>query len=139
MAAEIELTFGKVQARLECGFDRTGANLFLVEGSHGTLIVQPPFIAARQVLEMRGPPAKLFASMSGSSKAARAFAKLARTVPLPGVRRHSFDFPGYGLQFEIAAATQAIAEGRTGTLLAPLAESLETLRIIEHVRSNAAR
>lgn len=135
MAAEIELTFGACRASLSCALDRNGSNLFVIEGARGTLMIQPPFIAARQVVEAGGTAAKLFANLSGRPSAARILAKLARTVPLPGLRRHLFDFAGHGLQFEIDAATRAIATGETGVPLAPVADAVETLRIIERVRS----
>lgn len=133
MSAEITLSFGEAEAHLACGFDRDGANLFVVEGSKGSLILQPPFIGARMVVEAKASPARLLAEMEGSSALARAARKLVRTAPLPGLRRHGFDFQGYGLHFEIAAAATAIAAGATGHPLAPPSDSVETLRIVEQV------
>lgn len=136
MAADIELTFGTARARLHCALDYQGANLFLIEGTRGSLILQPPFIAARRVTKAPAMAGRFLAGMPGGSGARRAMAKLCRLSPsLPGLRHHLFDFPGYGLQFEIGAATHAISQGHTQLPLMPMADTVETLRIIEHVRS----
>lgn len=134
VAADIRLTFGETEAHLACGFDRLGANLFLVEGEQSALILQPPFIGARMVVEAHRGLSALAASSVGTSILARAMRKATRMVPLPGVQRHSFDFAGYGLQFEIAEATRAIAAGQTQSPLVPLSDSVETLDIIEQIR-----
>lgn len=132
--ADIALGFGSVRAQLSCSFDRAGANQFLIEGTRGVLILQPPFIGARQVLEARGPAATILSTMATAPTASRIAGKVARTVPLPGILRHRFDFSGYGLQFEIDAATRAIRAGRTDASAAPLADTVETLRIIEEIK-----
>lgn len=134
MAADIELTFGEARARLRCALDREGANLFVIEGTRGTLILQPPFIATRQVIDASGAAGRLLARLPNRPAIRRAVAKLTRTLPLPSVRRHGFDFPGYGLQFEIDAATRAISEGRTIVPHAPMEDTIETLRIVESIR-----
>lgn len=138
LAADIELAFSGCRARLGCAMDRNGTNLFVIEGTRGALVLQPPFIAARGVIEATRLPARLLAGPPVGSFMARTAAKLARKLPLPGVHRHRFDFPGHGLQFEIAAATNAIASGHIGTSLAPTSDTLETLRIIEQVRGSSS-
>lgn len=136
MAARIELTFGEASAHLNCALDLKGSNLFVIEGTHGSLILQPPFIAARRVTKAPAMAGRYLAQMPGGPAAKRAAVKLSRLFPsFLGLRHHSFDFPGYGLQFEIAAATHAVSQGRTQHSLMPMADTVETLRIIEHVRS----
>ncbi|WP_102326338.1 Gfo/Idh/MocA family protein [Komagataeibacter saccharivorans] len=46
MGARMELTFGRIPASLNCAFDHTGGNLFIIEGSRRTLFLQSPFIGA---------------------------------------------------------------------------------------------
>ncbi|WP_258045660.1 Gfo/Idh/MocA family protein [Mesorhizobium sp. NBSH29] len=136
MAADIEMTFGTAQARLHCALDYEGANLFVIEGTHGSLVLQAPFIAARQVTKTLAMAGRGLARMPGGPTARRAMAKLSRLAPsVPGLRHQLFDFSGYGLQFEIAAATQALAQGHTQHPLMPMADTVETLRIIETIRS----
>ncbi len=136
MGAVIELTFGTARAHLHCALDYEGANLLVIEGTRGSLILQPPFIAARQVTMVPAMAGRFLARMPGGSAAKRAAAKLSRLTPsLLGLRHQSFDFPGYGLQFEIAAATQALSQGHTQHSLMPMTDTVETLRIIEDVRS----
>lgn len=136
LSAEIELDFGNARADLSCGFDRDGANLFVVEGSQGCLVLQPPFIGTRMIVETRHGAAYRLATIPGTSVAARAMRKAVRKVPLPGLRRHGFPYPGYGLHFEIAAAAKAIADGSIEPLLAPLSDTAKTLSVIEEVLSN---
>lgn len=134
MAANLELTFGSAEAHLNCAIDRNGANFYVIEGTKGALIIQTPFLAARQVFIAPRGAGRVLAGLPGGPLVKRVLAKVARSMPLPGVRSHTFDFPGYGLQFETEAAMKAIAEGQTGSPLAPLEDAIETLRIIEQVR-----
>lgn len=139
VSATVELGYsGGVEARLVCALDRMGSNIFVVEGTRGTLILQPPFIGARMVLKCQGVATRL-ALVPGASVAARALRKLARTVPLPGISRQSFPFEGYGLQFEIDAASAAIRTGDIEHPVSPLSDTIETLRIIETVLEKGRR
>lgn len=115
-------------------FEEDGANLMVVEGTKGRLVLQPPFIGARMVLETHGGFAPL-AAMPGNGVIARAARKVARSRDLPGITRHACDFPGYGLQFEIAAASAAIRSGATGHPLSPMEDTIATLRIIEAAKA----
>ncbi|MFT8789527.1 Gfo/Idh/MocA family protein [Komagataeibacter saccharivorans] len=135
MGARMELTFGRIPASLNCAFDYTGGNLFIIEGSRRTLFLQSPFIAARQVLEAGPVMARVIETLCRNSILSRIFSKISRKIPVPGIRRHAFGFPGYGLQFEIEAATRAIRDGKTEVSTAPLSESIQTLRIIEKIRT----
>ncbi|WP_183481940.1 Gfo/Idh/MocA family protein [Komagataeibacter kakiaceti] len=135
MMADIELSFGGVPAFLQCGFDRTGGNWFRIKGSRGSLFLPSPFIGARCVFEAGPVMARIIGILCRNSVTARIFSKLTRKIPIPGVKRHFFDFQGYGLQFEIGAATKAIKEGRIEAPFAPLSESIETIHILEKIRS----
>lgn len=136
-SATVELAFaGGVEAHLVSALDRMGSNIFVIEGTCGTLILQPPFIGARMVLKCQGPARRLPLARGGSF-AARAIRKLARTVPLPGITRQAFPFEGYGLQFEIDAASAAIRAGHIEHPLSPLSDTIETLRIIETMLKGA--
>lgn len=132
--ARLDLDFGGVPATLRCAFDNTGGNLFVIEGTRGALVLPSPFIGARQVLETGPVIGRTIRALGKSPFAARLFSKIARKLPLPGVRRHAFDFPGYGLQFEIEAATRAIQSGETAATLSPPDETLEVLKIIQTIR-----
>ncbi|GEB38904.1 oxidoreductase [Gluconacetobacter liquefaciens] len=135
MTAEIVLGFGAVEAHLACGFDRDGTNLFMIEGSRGTLVLQPHFISSRQLLAVGRIPAWGLSMLPGGSAPLRLFSKVAKRSWLPGVRRYDCAFDGYGLQFEIEAASRVVAQGQTASSVMPLADSIETLRIIEQVRA----
>lgn len=134
-AAEMVLSFGAVEAHLTCGFDRDGTNLFMIEGSKGTLVVQPHCISSRQLLVLGSLPAWGVSLLPLGSGPLRLFSKVAKRLWLPGVRRYDCGFDGYGLQFEIAAASQAVAEGKGACPAMSLADSIETLRILEQVRA----
>ena len=134
-AADMVLGFGAGEAHLACGFGRDGTNLFGIEGTKGTLVVQPHCISSRQVLAWGRLPALGVALLPLGSDPLRLFSKVAKRLWLPGVRRYDCGFDGYGLQFEIAAASQAVAEGRGACPVMPLADSVETLRILEQVRA----
>lgn len=133
LRARTDLRFGNVEATLACGFDRTGANLFSIEGRQGKLVLQPPFNAVRMVID--GAPGQLIDLVSSpeTNVVARGARKLARTIPLPGLSRHQFDFEGHGLHFEMDAVADMLTAGSLEHPLSPLADSIETLRIIEQL------
>ncbi len=130
-SATIRLAFGTVEAEMSCAINRTGSNLFAVAGTTGTLVLQAPFIGAQSVLHLTGGPFAQMGLARGSSIFARAARYVARNAPLPGITHRRFDFPGYGLQFEIDAAADAVARSLTEHPVAPLSDSIEALRIIE--------
>jgi Predicted dehydrogenases and related proteins len=125
---------GGVRAGIRVSFEEDGANLLILRGTGGDLVVQAPFIGARSVLEIHGGLGAL-ARMPGAGFLARAARKAARSGRLPGIVRHDCDFPGYGLQFEIAAASAAIRDGATGHPLSPLADTIATLKVIEAAKA----
>lgn len=135
MSADVALRYDGFQAKLSCGFDRNGANRFVVEGETGSLVIEAPFLRASRIILTRNRVVHHLAVPSGSSRLARATGKIAARLPLPGLTVYRHGFPGDGLQFEIAAASRAILEGQHQQPEMPLNVSAEALDIIETVRS----
>jgi predicted dehydrogenase len=133
MSATIGLGYEGFQASLSCGFDRTGNNRFIIEGETGSLAIDAPFLRASRIVLTRNRMVHHLALPPGSGHLSRVFAKVARTLPLPGLSVHKFGFPGDGLQFEIEAASKAIREGRREEPRIPLRSSAEALSIIETI------
>lgn len=126
------LAYPQMRAELSCGFDRDGANAFTVEGTKGSLRLEAPFLKATRLTLSKNPlpePAAPPKDLAG-----RLAARIARELPRPGRRSERFPFPGGGLQFEAAAVMEAVREGRTGSDLMPLAESVAVLEIVDEIR-----
>ncbi|WP_295810095.1 Gfo/Idh/MocA family oxidoreductase [uncultured Nitratireductor sp.] len=140
MSASVTLVFNReVEAHFSCAFDHEGDNRFIVEGSKGILILQPPFIAARAVLQCRKGFAAHIAAFSGRSTLSRVIRKLVYRLPLPGIQRHAFPFEGYGLRFEIEAASEAIRAGQNRHRLMSPSDTARTLEVVEKVLADANR
>ncbi|WP_426122288.1 Gfo/Idh/MocA family protein [Pararhizobium sp. PWRC1-1] len=133
MSATISLGYDGFKASLSCGFDRIGSNRFIIEGKTGCLVIDGPFLRANRIVLTRNRMAHHLALPPGSSRLSRAFGKIARALPLPGLTVHKYGFPGDGLQFEIEAASTAILEGRREETRIPLSASAEALGIIETI------
>jgi hypothetical protein len=56
-----------------------------------------------------------------------------KRVGLPGVERYVRGFEGYGLQFEIDAASRAILDQRSVEVLMPPDHSIAVLKIIDGI------
>jgi len=125
--SEFDLQFAGAQAHLSCGFDRDGANQFVIHGSKAVLRLEAPFLKAQKLV--RFSPG-LFAVMP---KGGRVVAKIISRLPLPGLQVERFPFAGNGLQFEAAAVMEAVRQGATQTDIMPLTDSIKALRIIEVV------
>ena len=137
MHAEFALQFDGATADLSCGFDRDGANQFLIEGTDGAIRIDAPFIKAKRLVQFTP---KAFAAARHSEPGRRGiFAKVADRLPLPGRRFEHFSFPGNGLQFEAAAVMEAVRRGETQSELMPLDESKAVLEIIGLVLSGPSR
>ena len=127
MRTRIRPAIRRRKARLSCGFDRDGANQFVIHGSKAVLRLEAPFLKAQKLV--RFSPG-LFAVMP---KGEGIVAKIVSRLPLPGRQVERFPFPGNGLQFEAAAVMEAVRRGATGTDIMPLTDSIEVLRIIASV------
>ena len=127
--SEFRLDYAGATAELSCGFDRTGANRFLIEGAQGALLLEGPFLKAQRLTAYVDPGRAAVAYERGQGLATRLLDRL----PLPGRRRESHGFPGRGLQFQVEAAMAVIRAGETASATMPLAESAAVLRIVETV------
>lgn len=139
LSAELSLGYGGFEARLGCGFDRNGSNRFIIYGDRGMLVIDAPFLKASRLFVANGGLARRLLASNRQSFLERALFKLARRIPLPGLERLDYAFPGNGLQFEIEAASAAVLEGRREHALMPLSRSIEALEIIETIRTKAPR
>jgi predicted dehydrogenase len=133
MSATIGLGYDCFKASLACGFDRTGSNRFIIEGKTGSLVIDGPFLRASRIVLTRNRMVHHLALPPGSGRLPRAFGRIARALPLPGLTVCQYGFPGDGLQFEIEAASKAIREGRREESRIPLSASAEALGIIETI------
>jgi predicted dehydrogenase len=127
LRSEFRLDYAGATAELSCGFDRTGANRFLIEGAQGALLLEGPFLKAQRLTVYADPRSAAAAYGRGQGLATRLLDRL----PMSGRRRQSHAFPGRGLQFQVEAAMAAIRAGKTGCAMMPLDESASVLRIIE--------
>lgn len=132
MASNWRLQFGQTIANLSCGFDRDGANAFVVVGTKGALRIQPPFLKAQNITVFDGWAKNL--PLIGADEAGLV-ARLAARLPLPGRQTAAYTFPGNGLQFEAQALEQAVRAGDTMSANAPLADSIAVLEMIETIRA----
>lgn len=129
LRSEFRLDYAGAVAELSCGFDRTGANRFLIEGTQGALLLEGPFLKAQRLAIFADPGRGAAAYERGQGIATRLLDRL----PMPGRRGESHVFAGSGLQFQVEAAMAAIRAGETGCATMPLAESAAVLRIVETV------
>ena len=131
--ADLRLDYadGRV-AYLTCGFGGAGANICVVEGDRGSIVLDATFIGAPRLWFVPNRLAPLWGFGRTGGWAAR-FRRMARRTPLPGVRRIDMPFPDEGLQFEITAAGEAIRGGLVEHPLAPHADTVKALKVIEEV------
>lgn len=132
MRAGYDLRFGDAVANLSCGFDRDGDNRFTITGTRGALVLHAPFLKAQRLTLFRGW-AKDFPLLGASATSSGLPGRILARLPMPGRSIRSHAFPGGGLQFEIAAAIQAVRDGNGQSATMPLAGSIAVLRIIETV------
>lgn len=133
---EIELHYPSSRASLSCGFDRDGANFFLVDGSKGALRLDPPFLKAPRLTQY-SPAARDFVLTTRGQPTGLA-GKILDRLPLPGRRAETFAFPGGGLQFEAVAVMEAVRNGAAQSNIMPLSQSVDVLRAIETVLARPA-
>jgi predicted dehydrogenase len=127
----IDLEFEEARAHLSCGFDREGANQFVIEGTDGALRLEAPFIKANRIMRFTPPALALTKGYSGRSRGI--LTRIADRLPLPGRQIRRFPFRGTGLHFEALAVMAAVRRGETGSDIMPLAESVAALEIIGSV------
>ena len=133
MRSEFDLQFADAEARLSCGFDRDGANQFVIHGSDGVLRLEAPFLKAQRLMRFTRKGFDMMPTGKGT------IAKVISRLPLPGRKVRRFPFPGNGLQFEAAAVMEAVRRGANGSEIMPLADSVAVLRIIAAVLAGKPR
>ncbi|TDQ35539.1 Gfo/Idh/MocA family protein [Phyllobacterium brassicacearum] len=136
MRSDITLHYDGVEAQLSCGFDRDGANHFVIEGTNGALRLNAPFLKATRLTSYRGfsqrPP---FGPLPG---AVGIVGTILDRLPVPGRKGEEYPFEGNGLQFEAMAVMDAIRTGEKSSKVMPLANSVSALRAISIVLSQPA-
>ena len=124
-------------AYLTCGFDGPGANIAIIEGEGGSIVLDTTFIGAHRLWVVPNALAPLF-GFGRAKGAAAAFRRFARRARLPGVERIDLPYLDDGLQFEIAAAQEAIVDEAIEHSLVPHADSVRALKIIEKALAQPA-
>ena len=132
-SAKLFLGYDAFEAQLSCGFDRNGGNRFIIEGKQGVIVIDAPFLKASRVIVTTTGTARRLVVPKGDGRLAKRVSRMARALPLPGLKVWPHIFPGYGLQFEIEAASSAIAKGRQEDPRMPLRNSIAALEIIDAI------
>ncbi len=131
-----DLTFGKgtVKAQLSCGFDRDGSNLCVVAGTKCSIVIAPPFIAAKGFFIATNTMSRSLLTAENGL-----FRKAAARVPLlPGARWRGCPLKGTGLEWEISAASAAIKNGLLQEPAMPVDATIRALKQIEQVLASPA-
>ncbi|EJN05410.1 Gfo/Idh/MocA family oxidoreductase [Phyllobacterium sp. YR531] len=136
MSSEIILHYDHAQAELSCGFDRDGINHFIIEGTTGSIRLSAPFFKANELTLYKGfAQQSLFSPLTGPRGI---LGRLLDRLPVPGRTVEEHDFEGNGLQFEAIAVMEAMRQGKTGSTVMPIADSISVLRAINIVLAQPA-
>lgn len=136
MSSEIVLHYEHAQAELSCGFDRDGINHFVIEGTIGSIRISAPFLKANELTIYKGFARQaLFSPLTGPRGIV---GKILDQLPIPGRIIEEHDFEGNGLQFEAIAVMEAMRQGKTGSTIMPIADSISALRAINIVLAQPA-
>ena len=136
MSSQMTLHYDQAQADLSCGFDRDGANHFVIEGTKGSLRLDAPFLKAKRLTIYHGFARQApFGPLAGPSGL---LGKLLGRVPFPGRTVEEYPFEGNGLQFEAMAVMEAMNKGESGSAIMPLTDSISVLRAINLVLAQPA-
>ncbi len=138
MSALGTLRYSGFDAEFRCGFDRNGANRFIIRGETGSLILDAPFMKASRIHLARNGFARRLVAPNIGGRMSGVISKITRRLPVAGLQTFDHAFPGNGLQFEIAAASRAILAGEGQEERMPLSASIEALEIIETIRAQPA-
>ncbi|WP_245411857.1 Gfo/Idh/MocA family protein [Phyllobacterium leguminum] len=141
MRTEINLHYSAAEAELSCGFDRDGANHFLIEGTSGALRLDAPFLKTQR-LTLYSPAAKESPLIGPSPEGDGPLAKLLSRLPSPltrllGRQVEHYPFEGNGLQFQAMAVMDALRSHETQSSIMPLGQSVAVLRAIGIVLARA--
>jgi predicted dehydrogenase len=135
VSAAFQLSYPGFGADLRTSLTHTGGNAFEIAGTKGVLRIEDPFI--------RGQRLRLLSGLASRSRLIRPpfdqpmslAQKLANRLPLPGQRNFRFPYCGHGLHFEATAFADLVRGGANSSAIAPLADSVVVLRMIESVLS----
>jgi predicted dehydrogenase len=141
MRTEINLHYPSAEAELSCGFDRDGANHFLIEGTTGAIRLDAPFLKARRLtrysLSARNSPL-LGPLPEGDGLAGKLLSRLPSSLTrFLGRQVEHYPFPGNGLQFQAIAVMDALKAGETQSPIMPLEASVAVLRAVAIVLSRS--
>ncbi|MBA8877152.1 Gfo/Idh/MocA family protein [Phyllobacterium myrsinacearum] len=136
MSSEMTLHYDEAEAVLSCGFDRDGANHFVIEGTQGTLRLDAPFLKAQRLTLYR--PFAVASPFGPLKRPGGLFGSLLDRLPIPGRRIEDYPFEGNGLQFEAIAVMDAIRKGEKTSATMPLSDSISVLRAINIVLAQPA-
>lgn len=134
MRADLAFSKGMINGELSCGFDRDGANLCVIDGANGSIVLVPPFVAAKGFFIVTNAVSRrLLTNENGL------FRKIAERAPLlPGAAWHGYPLKGTGLEWEISAASAAIKGGLSRQPAMPVDATIRALKQIEQVLAGAA-
>ncbi len=137
-AARYALGHKGFSASLSTSLERDGHNVFEIEGTHGVLCIEDPFIQARRLRILKGGAARSAILRASSTSRPGRVQKLLTRLPIPGQEILSFNYPGNGLHFEAEEVANAIRSGKISSAAAPLNDSIAVLKMIETVLSQPA-
>lgn len=129
--SQFTLTYSGAEAQLSCGFDRDGANLYLIRGSKGAIEIDAPFLKAKKLVIYSEKGQKYWLNCWVNKS--RFFRKILNRLNLPGRRVESYDFAGHGLQFQAEAVMQAVRSQQSQSQVMPLEDTQAVAAIIESV------
>lgn len=136
MSSQITLHYDEALAELSCGFDREGANHFVIEGTKGAIRLDAPFLKVKRLTTYHGFARQApFGPLAGPGGV---FGKILDRLPMPGRTVEEYPFEGNGLQFEAKAVMDAVRRGETSSAIMPIADSVSALRAINIVLSQPA-
>ncbi|MDO9414869.1 Gfo/Idh/MocA family protein [Pararhizobium sp.] len=133
MAAQVSLGYDYFFADIACGFDHDGTNQFVISGEKSSLVIDAPFLKAQRILSSGSDTVLSWLAPETESPVRRLLAKAARR--LPGAIVYDAPFAGNGLQFEIAAAGDALRRGEHTPALWTASNSSSVLEIIETIKA----
>lgn len=147
LTAAVQLTFGSgAVAQVTASIEAEGDNAAVLVGTGGTMQFDPPFYMTRGLTVRTTRPVLLRGPVTGPPSLARrlvdgpvgARLRLLRTrFGRPPGKRITSPFPGSGHQFQLVEAARCIQAGLLESEVMPLADSVETLRVIDLARSGA--
>jgi predicted dehydrogenase len=136
MSSEMTLHYDEAEAVLSCGFDRDGANHFVIEGTQGALRIDAPFLKAQRLTLYR--PFVVASPFGPLKKPGGVLGRVLDRLPIPGRKVEDYPFEGHGLQFEAIAVMDTIRKGGTSSDIMPLGDSINVLRAINMVLAQPA-